>query len=71
MGIDRREKPARETATQALLNWGFRFFESHRLYEADKQIARQKVWKGASRGSAAGRGRAAAGEHCRAAATRS
>lgn len=30
----------------ALLNWGFRFFETHRLYEADKVIAKQRVWKG-------------------------
>lgn len=30
----------------ALLNWGFRFYETHRLYEADTSIAKQKVWKG-------------------------
>ncbi|RPE79752.1 D-alanyl-D-alanine carboxypeptidase family protein [Vulcaniibacterium tengchongense] len=34
--------------SQALLNWGFRFFETHRLYDAGKAIARQKVWKGAA-----------------------
>jgi D-alanyl-D-alanine carboxypeptidase (penicillin-binding protein 5/6) len=33
----------------ALLNWGFRFFETHRLYEPGKALATQKVWKGASR----------------------
>lgn len=33
--------------SMALLNWGFRFFETHRLYEAGKQVAQQKVWKGA------------------------
>jgi D-alanyl-D-alanine carboxypeptidase (penicillin-binding protein 5/6) len=32
--------------SQALLNWGFRFYETHRLYEAGKQVAQQKVWKG-------------------------
>lgn len=30
----------------ALLNWGFRFYETHRLYEPGKVIASQKVWKG-------------------------
>ena len=33
--------------SQALLNWGFRFFETHKLYDAGKQVAVQKVWKGA------------------------
>ncbi|HAI94669.1 MAG TPA: serine-type D-Ala-D-Ala carboxypeptidase [Xanthomonadaceae bacterium] len=32
----------------ALLNWGFRFFETHRLYEPGKAVTRQKVWKGAA-----------------------
>lgn len=32
----------------ALLNWGFRFYETHRLYEPGKVIASQKVWKGKS-----------------------
>ncbi|WP_425451831.1 D-alanyl-D-alanine carboxypeptidase family protein [Solilutibacter pythonis] len=36
----------RAVDSQALLNWGFRFFESHRLYDAGKVIATQKVWKG-------------------------
>jgi serine-type D-Ala-D-Ala carboxypeptidase (penicillin-binding protein 5/6) len=30
----------------ALLNWGFRFYETHRLYQADTAIATHKVWKG-------------------------
>ncbi len=30
----------------ALLNWGFRFYETHRLYEPGKVIASQRVWKG-------------------------
>lgn len=30
----------------ALLNWGFRFNETHRLYQADTAIATHKVWKG-------------------------
>ncbi len=36
----------RAVDSQALLNWGFRFYETHKLYDAGKQIARQKVWKG-------------------------
>lgn len=32
--------------SQALLNWGFRFYETHRLYQADTVIANHKVWKG-------------------------
>jgi serine-type D-Ala-D-Ala carboxypeptidase (penicillin-binding protein 5/6) len=38
----------RAVDSQALLNWGFRFFETHKLYDTDKAIAKQKVWKGAS-----------------------
>lgn len=34
--------------SQALLNWGFRFFETHKLYDVSKVIAQQKVWKGAA-----------------------
>jgi D-alanyl-D-alanine carboxypeptidase (penicillin-binding protein 5/6) len=37
----------RAVDSQALLNWGFRFFETHRLYEAGKPLASVKVWKGA------------------------
>jgi serine-type D-Ala-D-Ala carboxypeptidase (penicillin-binding protein 5/6) len=37
----------RAVDSQALLNWGFRFYETHRLYEANKAVAKQKVWKGA------------------------
>lgn len=36
----------RAVDSQALLNWGFRFFETHALYDAGKEVARQKVWKG-------------------------
>lgn len=37
----------RTNDSQALLNWGFRFFETHQLYAAGKQVAVQRVWKGA------------------------
>jgi len=38
----------RAVDSQALLNWGFRFFETHRIYDAGKAISKQKVWKGAA-----------------------
>jgi len=36
----------RAVDAQALLNWGFRFYETHALYAAGKEVAKQKVWKG-------------------------
>jgi D-alanyl-D-alanine carboxypeptidase (penicillin-binding protein 5/6) len=36
----------RAVDSQALLNWGFRFYETHKLYDANKQVVSQKVWKG-------------------------
>jgi D-alanyl-D-alanine carboxypeptidase (penicillin-binding protein 5/6) len=32
--------------TQKLLNYGFRFYESHRLYGAGASLATARVWKG-------------------------
>lgn len=37
---------ARISASQALLNYGFRFFESHRLYGASDRLTRHRVWMG-------------------------
>ncbi|MBB5875333.1 MULTISPECIES: D-alanyl-D-alanine carboxypeptidase family protein [Xanthomonas] len=42
---DSSEKQRAEDSL-ALLNWGFRFFETHSLYEPGKQVAQQRVWKG-------------------------
>jgi D-alanyl-D-alanine carboxypeptidase (penicillin-binding protein 5/6) len=36
----------RAADSQALLNWGFRFYETHKLYDVGKPVATQKVWKG-------------------------
>jgi D-alanyl-D-alanine carboxypeptidase (penicillin-binding protein 5/6) len=36
----------RENGNLNLLEWGFRFFESHTLYQGNKAIATHKVWKG-------------------------
>lgn len=38
----------RVKASQALLNYGFRFFETHMLYEAFEPLTRERIWKGKS-----------------------
>ena len=37
---------ARIDTSQALLNYGFRFFETHKLYDAGTALATSRVWKG-------------------------
>jgi D-alanyl-D-alanine carboxypeptidase (penicillin-binding protein 5/6) len=37
----------RFSASQALLNYGFRFFETHRLYAANRALTEVRIWKGA------------------------
>jgi len=37
---------ARVSASQSLLNYGFRFFETHKLYTAGKELAASRIWKG-------------------------
>lgn len=37
---------ARATVSQALLNYGFRFYETHRLYGAAERLSRTRVWFG-------------------------
>ncbi len=44
MGANSEKQRANDS--QALLNYGFRFFESHRLYEAGKPLEQFTVWKG-------------------------
>jgi D-alanyl-D-alanine carboxypeptidase (penicillin-binding protein 5/6) len=46
LGTDNEK--ARADASQALLNYGFRFYETHKLYDAGKQLATARVWKGES-----------------------
>ena len=46
MGTDSEE--ARASASQALLNYGFRFFETYQLYEAGDELKTERVWKGRS-----------------------
>jgi len=42
-----KSEEARADASQALLNYGFRFFETHKLYEAGTKLTNSRVWKGA------------------------
>ncbi|MCW9058623.1 MAG: D-alanyl-D-alanine carboxypeptidase [Gammaproteobacteria bacterium] len=42
-----RSEEARAVASQSLLNYGFRFFETHKLYEAGNALTQARVWKGA------------------------
>ena len=50
MGIETKSQAEgfrlRENGNLNLLEWGFRFFESHKLYDAQKPIATHQVWKG-------------------------
>lgn len=46
LGTD--SEKARATVSQSLLNYGFRFFETHRLYAAGEVLNRSRVWKGGS-----------------------
>jgi D-alanyl-D-alanine carboxypeptidase (penicillin-binding protein 5/6) len=39
---------ARADSAMALLNYGFRFYETHKLYDASKPLATPRLWKGAS-----------------------
>ena len=45
---------ARIDGTQALINYGFRFFETRLLYKAGEEIARARVWKSANEYSSLG-----------------
>jgi D-alanyl-D-alanine carboxypeptidase (penicillin-binding protein 5/6) len=41
-----KSKNSRTDSSQALLNYGFRFFETHRLYEPGTLLTNTRVWKG-------------------------
>ncbi|MET0103747.1 MAG: D-alanyl-D-alanine carboxypeptidase family protein [Sedimenticola sp.] len=43
-----KSENARAKESQALLNYGFRFYETHRLYGAGEALTQVRVWKGAS-----------------------
>ncbi len=44
MGTDSENARARES--KSLLNYGFRFFETHRLYGAGDTLSKVRIWKG-------------------------
>lgn len=46
MGAHNEE--ARLSDSEALLNYGFRFFETHRLYKAGQALTKARVWKGSA-----------------------
>lgn len=41
-----RSEEARAASSQALLNYGFRFFETRKLYAAGKPLKEARIWKG-------------------------
>ncbi len=41
-----KSENARADASQSLLNYGFRFFETHKLYDANTRLTTARVWKG-------------------------
>lgn len=40
---------ARANESQSLLNYGFRFFETHKLYEGNNALSEARIWKGDSK----------------------
>jgi D-alanyl-D-alanine carboxypeptidase (penicillin-binding protein 5/6) len=44
MGTD--SVATRTAESQSLLNYGFRFFESHKLYDKEQVVSKVRVWKG-------------------------
>jgi len=49
-----RSENARAQETQKLMNYGFRFFETHALYKTHEKITDTKIWKGADKQLALG-----------------
>ena len=41
-----KSKKTRASVSQTVLNYGFRFYESHTLYEKDEVLSRPRIWKG-------------------------
>ncbi len=39
---------SRESSSRALLSWGNRFYQSHRLYAAGETLKEARIWKGAT-----------------------
>lgn len=43
-----RSSQSRATESQKLLSWGFRYYMTHKLYDAEDVLATEQVWKGQS-----------------------
>lgn len=41
-----KSESSRKAESRKLLNYGFRFYATHRLYEAGQQLTESRVWKG-------------------------
>lgn len=41
-----KSKKARATESNKLLNYGFRFYETHKLYGANEPLTKVRIWKG-------------------------
>lgn len=41
-----KSEKARASVSQAVLNYGFRFYESHTLYDEGEVLSRPRIWKG-------------------------
>ena len=46
--VGTKSESARAQESATLLNYGFRAFETHRLYEANAALAKTRIWKGES-----------------------
>ena len=49
-----KSEKARASVSQSLLNYGFRFYETHKLYAAGEILSHARVWKGDSENVALG-----------------
>jgi D-alanyl-D-alanine carboxypeptidase (penicillin-binding protein 5/6) len=41
-----KSEKARAQESQKLLNYGFRFYDTHRLYSAGQELKQMRIWKG-------------------------
>ena len=48
VALGAESEKSRASVSQSLLNYGFRFFETHRLYTAGEILNKTRVWKGDS-----------------------
>lgn len=49
-----KSERARANENQSLLNYGFRFYETHRLYKGNEALTETRIWKGAQKNLALG-----------------